>query len=47
VSVDYWWIGCFVDQPMHMRARLQPFFIDASTKSALPDEDPTGSSRRR
>lgn len=36
MSVDYWWIGCFIDERMH--ARLQPFFIAASTKSALSAE---------
>jgi hypothetical protein len=33
VSVDYWWIGLFVDQRMH--ARLEPHFAAAAAKSCL------------
>jgi hypothetical protein len=36
VSVDYWWIGCFVDGPAH--ARLEPYFTAASASSALTPE---------
>jgi hypothetical protein len=36
VSVDYWWIGLFVDQRMH--ARLEPHFAAAVAKSSLSDE---------
>jgi len=36
VSVDYWWIGLFVDQRMH--ARLEPHFATAAAKSCLSPE---------
>jgi len=38
VSVDYWWIGLFIDQRMH--ARLEPHFAAAAAKSSLsPDAE--------
>ena len=36
MSVDYWWIGLFVDQRMH--ARLEPHFATAAAKSCLSPE---------
>jgi hypothetical protein len=36
VSVNYWWIGFFVDEAMH--ARIKPHFDAATAKSALSAE---------